>query len=86
MPCRAQQRMKQLHFNDKGHNYSIFFINHTKIQKEIVMTKPIDSTFIQIIHPVCCGLDVHKDKISACLITLDENGQEQYELRKGVEK
>jgi len=46
------------------------------------MTKPIDSTFIQIIHPVCCGLDVHKDKISACLITLDENGQEQYELRE----
>ncbi len=36
------------------------------------MTKPIDSTFIQIIHPVCCGLDIHKDKISACLITLGE--------------
>ena len=46
------------------------------------MTKSIDSTFIQIIHPVCCGLDVHKDKISACLITLDENGKEQYELRE----
>ncbi len=46
------------------------------------MTKPIDSTFIQIIHPVCCELDVHKDKISAYLITLDENCQEQYELRE----
>jgi len=26
------------------------------------MTREIDSTFIQIIHPVCCGLDVHRDK------------------------
>ncbi len=44
------------------------------------MTKSFDSTFIQIIHPVCCGLDVHKDKISACLITLDDNGKEQSEI------
>ena len=46
------------------------------------MTKSFDNTFIQIIHPVCCGLDIHKDKISACLITLDDNGKEQYELLK----
>jgi len=46
------------------------------------MTKSFDSTFIQIIHPVCCGLDVHKDKISACLITLDDNGKEQYEIKE----
>ena len=24
------------------------------------MTKKVDTTFIQIVHPVCCGLDVHK--------------------------
>ena len=46
------------------------------------MTKSIDNTFIQIMHPVCCGLDVHKDKISACLITLDENGKKQYEIKE----
>jgi transposase len=46
------------------------------------MTRSFDSTFIQIIHPVCCGLDVHKDKISACLITLDGNGKEQHELKE----
>ena len=46
------------------------------------MTNLINSTFIHIIHPVCCGLDVHKDKISACLITLDENGKEQHEIRE----
>jgi transposase len=46
------------------------------------MTKKLDTTFIQIVHPVCCGLDVHKKKISACLITIDEHGQEQYEIEE----
>ena len=45
------------------------------------MTKELDTTFIQIVHPVCCGLDVHKKKISACLITIDEQGKEQHEIR-----
>ena len=46
------------------------------------MTKKLDTTFIQIIHPVCCGLDVHKQKISACLITIDKQGKEQYEIKE----
>lgn len=46
------------------------------------MTKKLDSTFIEIIHPVCCGLDVHKDKISACLITIGKEGEELHELRE----
>jgi transposase len=46
------------------------------------MTKYSNSTLIQIVHPVCCGLDVHKDKISACLITMDEAGAEQHEIRE----
>lgn len=46
------------------------------------MTKKVDTTFIQIVHPVCCGLDVHKKKISACLITLDEDGHELHEIRE----
>ncbi len=46
------------------------------------MTKKLDTTFIQVVHPVCCGLDVHKKKISACLITLDEHGQEQYDIEE----
>jgi len=48
----------------------------------IAMTKRLDNTFIQIVHPVCCGLDVHKKKISACLITIDEQGQEHYEIKE----
>jgi len=48
----------------------------------IAMTKKLDTTFIQIVHPVCCGLDVHKKKISACLITVDEQGNEQSEVKE----
>ncbi len=36
----------------------------------------------QIVRPVCCGLDVHKKKISACLITLDEYGWEQCNIKE----
>ncbi|MFZ3046349.1 MAG: IS110 family transposase [Desulfatirhabdiaceae bacterium] len=36
-----------------------------------------DITVLSVVHPVCCGLDVHKKKISACLLqagnTKDEN-------------
>ncbi len=32
------------------------------------MTTKKDSTVLSVVHPVCCGLDVHKKKISACLL------------------
>ena len=38
------------------------------------MTKKLDTTFISVMHPICCGLDVHKNIISACLITLNPLG------------
>jgi len=44
------------------------------------MTKKLDTTFIQIVHPVCCGLDVHKKNISVCLITVDKQGKEQSKI------
>jgi len=37
---------------------------------------------MQLPCPVCCGLDVHKKKTSACLITIDEHGKEQYEIKE----
>jgi transposase len=46
------------------------------------MTMKSDSTLIEIFHPICCGLDVHKDKISACLITVDDNGAQQHEIKE----
>lgn len=46
------------------------------------MTQQNNTTAISIMHPVCCGLDVHKEKISACLITIDGAGNEQSEVRE----
>ncbi|MDZ7761326.1 MAG: IS110 family transposase [Desulfovermiculus sp.] len=37
---------------------------------------------ISVVHPVCCALDIHKKSISACLLTLDENGLEVEHLRE----
>jgi transposase len=33
------------------------------------MARKKDSKVLQVLHPVCCGLDVHKEKITCCLIT-----------------
>lgn len=46
------------------------------------MTQRQDNAAIAIIHPVCCGLDVHKEKISACLMQIDEQGREASEIRE----
>ncbi len=46
------------------------------------MTRITDSTSIQIVHPICCGLDVHKKKISACLLKIDKNGKEENEIKE----
>jgi len=45
------------------------------------MTRKEDSRIIRIVHPICCGLDVHKESISACIIFPDGNGEEQYEVK-----
>ena len=41
-----------------------------------------DTKLLTVIHAVCCGLDVHKEKISACLITQGDSGKEEYEIRE----
>lgn len=41
-----------------------------------------DTRLLTVIHSVCCGLDVHKEKISACLITQGDSGKEEYEIRE----
>jgi transposase len=46
------------------------------------MIKKSDTTFVSVMHPVCCGPDIHKSIISACLITLNPLGAPQYEVRE----
>jgi transposase len=45
------------------------------------MTQQQNTSILRVMHEVCCGLDVHKELINACLITTDENGQEDSELK-----
>ena len=45
------------------------------------MTRRDDSRIIRIVHPICCGTDVHKESVSACVIFPDDNGEEQYEVK-----
>ncbi len=44
------------------------------------MTQAQDTSILRVMHEVCCGLDVHKEVINACLITTDQTGHEQSEL------
>ena len=44
------------------------------------MTQRDDSKIIEVVHPICCGLDVHKKKISACVIFPNKDGSDQYDI------
>ena len=46
------------------------------------MAQKNDTTAISIVHPICCGLDVHKEKISACILSQDASGIEHSEIRE----
>ena len=37
---------------------------------------------MQVEHPVCCGIEVHKDTLTACLRRVDANGQVSKEGRE----
>ena len=40
------------------------------------MTRTQDTTVVSVLHPVCCGLDIHKQFVTACLMTIDSMGKE----------
>jgi len=37
---------------------------------------------LRIVYPICCGLDVHKSSVFACIAATDENGVTTYQNRK----
>ncbi len=45
------------------------------------MTRKDDNRIIRIVHPICCGLDVHKESVSACMIFPDGKGAEPFEVK-----
>jgi len=46
------------------------------------MTQKDDSKIIEVVHPICCGLDVHKKNIAACVIFPGKDGVDQYDIKE----
>ena len=40
------------------------------------MTTVKERTIVSIVNPICCGLDVHKKSITACILFNDREGKE----------
>jgi len=57
------------------------FRNQTLTRRK-TMTRKEDSRILGIVHPICCGLDVHKEKVSACVISSDRKGNEQIVIKE----
>jgi len=36
---------------------------------------------MQVLHPICAGMDVHKKDVKVCVVTRDSEGQRQEEVR-----
>jgi transposase len=46
-----------------------------EIREEVAMAREEDTKVLQVLHPVCCGLDVHKKTVTACLIVQTAAGE-----------
>ena len=42
------------------------------------MARKRNNKIISVVHPICCGLDVHKDMVSACIIITETDGEESF--------
>ncbi len=45
------------------------------------MTTGKKRTIVNVVNPICCGLDVHKDSITACILYTDTTGDDQTIIR-----
>jgi len=51
--------------------------------RRVTMAKKEDNTILRVVHPVCCGIDVHKEKLSACLAYGDDgDGNPRVKIRE----
>jgi len=46
------------------------------------MTQKNSSKIIFVVNPICCGLDVHKDMVSACIIITEPDGEEKFVVQE----
>ena len=40
------------------------------------MTTRNERTIVNVVNPICCGLDVHKESITACILLIRQDGRE----------
>ena len=46
------------------------------------MIKSNDTRTLEVVNPICCGIDVHKASLSACMLYIDDEGEERHEVRE----
>lgn len=46
------------------------------------MTRKRSNKIIQVVHPICCGLGVHKNMVSACIIITEPDGEETFIVKE----
>jgi transposase len=61
---------------------NLFLFYHFPKERRKTMAGKYDSTILTVVHPLCCGLDVHKEKVSACIIYTDKAGNPQSEVQE----
>jgi transposase len=42
------------------------------------MTQKNNNKIISVMHPICCGLDVHKNMVSACIVITEPGGEKSF--------
>lgn len=46
------------------------------------MTTSKERTIVNVVNPICCGLDVHKESITACILFADDQGKNHTIIRE----
>jgi hypothetical protein len=46
------------------------------------MTQKNNNKIISVMHPICCGLDVHKKMVSACIIITEPDGEKSFVVKE----
>jgi len=46
------------------------------------MTRKNNNKIISVVHPICCGLDVHKKMVSACIIITEPDGDQAFVVKE----
>jgi len=46
------------------------------------MTRKNHNKIISVVHPICCGIDVHKKMVSATIIITEADGEQTFVVKE----